>query len=845
MVRSSRFQARPLVSLMAVLLLIPVFGSIQISGRASPSTLAQDDAATPAVTGPKRIDLSAIVIDAADLPDGVRLMSEQYIPVDEIIQTVAGGSPDAAGALEESGLVGFYESTYSLPGSQLTVRSYAEEYEDEEGAATGFAILEDETGIYPDGAADDSDVPEVDGDDEEITTVRVDAGGGDRIQSIDATVRLGRIVAGAAVENVGGIDEPDPGMALDLIGVIADRLEDVLDGERVAGRDLTLPAALLQPTADEPVIIEGHLAPVEVLPDELDDVRDSVQGAFGRTVGLRFESAPSSPAVLFVNVFQATFTGPDAAGQALYALDDLTLPSLLPPPPDSFRQQATTAAISGVDSFAETWRAFLPGGPIDSSRLGFVLGSRLVIVEVAGGANLNAAHEAAVLIAEQQRDCLEDRAICASPLPVHEIQAIALIESKPIAAIEDADPDRQATFDAVWSEINDDYLYRTGRQFTLFPNYHELDWAAVREEYERTALEAETDEEFYRTVAAMVGELGDQHTSFLSPEDTGINSALFAGELYYAGIGVDLAGADLILQVFPGSPAEEAGLRRRDRIEAVNGAPLPFDDLVALNEVVESVNRLLARDQLPDDPGGPITLMVRSPGDDPREVDVERATGEAAIVPSGMRLPQDSGIGYLVVPDFVTPDLQERVIDILEEMLDDGDLDGLILDLRANPGGSVAILQTFLGLFVEGDVGTFYHRDGTLPEPIRIDRQEFASELDDVPLVVLTDDRMYSASEVGTAVLQSQGRATVVGVTSPGDVEVLLQSFYADRSSLFLVRGVFVLPGALVEGVGNIPDVPVLFDWTAYSFESDPQVLAGIEAIRSRDAGGDLGTSTR
>jgi carboxyl-terminal processing protease len=276
-------------------------------------------------------------------------------------------------------------------------------------------------------------------------------------------------------------------------------------------------------------------------------------------------------------------------------------------------------------------------------------------------------------------------------------------------------------------------------------------------------------------------------------------------------------------------------LQRRDRIEAVNGAPLPFDDLVALREVAHSVSRLLAREQLPDDPGGPITLTVRSPGEEPREVDVGRDTGEAPIVPSGMRLPQDSGIGYLLVPDFVTPDLQERVIDILEEMLDEGDLDGLILDLRANPGGSVGILQTFLGLFVEGNAGTFYHRDGRLPEPIRIDRQEFAAELEDVPLVVLTDNQMYSASEVATAILQSRERATVVGVTSPGDVEVLLQSFYDDGSSLFLVRSVFVLPGALVEGVGNIPDVPVLLNWTDYAFEDDPQILAGIETIRSGD----------
>ena len=138
-------------------------------------------APSPATPGSERLDLAAIVIDAADLPDGARLTSSSTSPVKELIQVVADGDPGLTRELEESGLVGYYESTYSLPGSQLTVRSYAEEYEDERGAATGFAILEDETG-YPDGAAEDTDVPGVEGEDEEITSVDFDAGGGYRVR---------------------------------------------------------------------------------------------------------------------------------------------------------------------------------------------------------------------------------------------------------------------------------------------------------------------------------------------------------------------------------------------------------------------------------------------------------------------------------------------------------------------------------------------------------------------------------------------------------------------------------------------------------------------------------------
>lgn len=827
--RPVRRLVRPHAVFAAVVVVALTFGGAQLSGRAAPPRAMTAQDATPETEDATALDLAAATLDAADLPEGARLTSERYIPRAE------QGVYLSAEEVEETGLIGFYESSYSLPDSQLTIRGYAEEYEDAAGAERGFALLEDESGL-PDGASQDRPVDGVEGDDEEVTTVDFDAGGGFRIQGVDATVRLGRTVAGVAMENYGGTEAPDADLVDDLIVTVAERLEAVSSGEDVAGRDVALPGALLTATEDEPLTIEGYLAPAEVVPDALGDARDAVVGAYGRTAGIRFANATETPPVLFVNLALVSFDDTAAAEQTLYALDGLTLPSVLPPPLDSFRQQATTPAISEVDAFAETWRAFLPGGPIDSVRLGFVLGERLAIVEVAGGATLNAAHDAAVLIAEAQRDCLLDGDVCGEALPVGDIQDLALNEAEPIAPVDGADADRQATFDAVWNEINDRYLYRTGRQNVLFPNYHELDWGAVRAEYERDALAADTDEEFYGIVAAMVDELGDQHTGFLSPEDTEINAALFAGELMYAGIGVDLAGADLILQVFPGSPAEEAGLQRRDRIEAVDGDPLPFDDLVALREVVEGVNRLLAPSQIPDDMGGPLTLTVRSPGEEPRDVEVERDTGDAPIVPSGMRLPRDEGIGYLVVPDFVAPDLQERVIEILDDMLAEGPLDGLVLDLRANPGGSVALLETFLGLFVEGDVGTFYSRDGQLPAPILVDAQPMRAELDDVPLVVLTDDRMYSASEVGTAVLQDQGRATVVGVTSPGDVEVLRQSFYEDGSSLYIVLGVFALPGSLVEGVGNIPDVPVLLDWTTYPFADDPQIQAGIETIRAGDA---------
>jgi C-terminal peptidase prc len=829
-----------------VLLVVALLAAPLLLGPAGPA--AGQDAGTPDVSVPAspaptpqvvdgRLDLAAMALDADDLPEGFVLQSESYTAGADWVNRAFPGNGEARQTISDAGLEWWYESTYGLPGTLLTIRTYVEQYADEEGARAGFEFLEDEAiQLSPNAPVEDFPIEGVESDQEELSVVDWEIVPGFYYRSIDATFRDGRVVAGVSFKSIGGTIPPERPVVEDLAIVLSVRVGEVLTGAAEGFADPTLAASLL-PAGAATVTEEGYLSGTEVVPSALPAVAERVESGYVRTVGLPFPNAADTPPVLFVNLAVVRFASAEDAHAALYSLDDLTIPSPLPRPGESFRQQGKVPNVEGADTVGAVRRALLPGGIVDSARVGFVRDNELALVDVAGAASLAAAEAAAADLANRQAACLVAGGSCATQLPAADLQASALVTAPEPAPV-DGPEERARVFDQVWRTIDDDYLYRTGRQGILFPNYHEVDWNAVRAEYEPQALVAASDEEFHRVVGEMVAELGDQHTGYLSPEDARADDALFAGEPVYVGIGALLAGGldpanpGLVLYVFPGSPADGAGLQRRDRVLAVDGEAIAGADDERQHELLDAVDTLTAPDQAPSDAGPPVTLTVRSPGEGPREIEIERAVGPAPIQPIVQRLESNPSIAYVLIIDFVTPDLNDQIVAGLEALLAEGPISGVILDVRANPGGALSVTQQVLGQFVSGQVGSYYSRDGTPPEAFNVEPGALYDELLGLPLVVLTDDRMYSASEVTTSILQNEGRATVVGVTSPGDVEVLIPFDFEDGSRLYLAVQLFDLPGRVVEGQGVIPDVPVLEDWTRYPFADDPQIAAAVGVIQ-------------
>jgi C-terminal peptidase prc len=360
---------------------------------------------------------------------------------------------------------------------------------------------------------------------------------------------------------------------------------------------------------------------------------------------------------------------------------------------------------------------------------------------------------------------------------------------------------RQRLFEEVWQTVDDHYLY---------DDFRGLDWDAVYTEFAGQVAAAESNAELYRLLSAMVSRLNDQHSRFLAPSDVVEENAINIGQETYVGVGViTVATSDgaLIQQVFPNSPAAQAGLRPRDRIIAIDGA-----DYVSSNDI-----RGLE--------GSQVRLTVVRPGSDARDVILTRRAVKGHISPTVYRMPGD--IGYLGITTLWVNDMTEQVSGALTDMVVERPLHGLIVDLRGNTGGWRDVLTGILSHFVRGEVGEFFDRQRTTPLVIR---ESSGPDLRGLPLVVLIDSNTASYAELLAGILQLEADAFVIGVNSSGNTETIYAYDLDAGARLWVAQEGFRLRnGVNLEGQGVQPDLLLDVDWTAYSQENDPQIL---EAVR-------------
>jgi carboxyl-terminal processing protease len=369
---------------------------------------------------------------------------------------------------------------------------------------------------------------------------------------------------------------------------------------------------------------------------------------------------------------------------------------------------------------------------------------------------------------------------------------------------------RVALFDGVWNAVNELYLD---------PDFNGVDWQAVGDEYSAYMLQTEDGYQVYALLEEMVALLEDPYTLFLSP--TFLQEEESSGQPY-GGIGALLdrsAAADdveglRILYVFEGSPAEEAGLRSRDRVIAVDGDPC-----VRIEDIRGPV-------------GTPVDLTVVSPGEEPREVTIERQSVAPVILPDAHRIGEDEAVGYVRPNTLAGEGAIAGATDALTGLLEDGPLEGLIVDLRTTSSGAPAVIASILGQFVEGEVGTLYARTGT--SPLTIERGDLAGQLAGVPVVVLVDESTEGPAEQLAAVLQDQGRGVVIGQQTSGRTQGAQSIDFPDGSAIqIVVYGLELSDGRRLEETGVVPDIEVDDDWLAYPESDDPFLLAALDALAS------------
>lgn len=322
--------------------------------------------------------------------------------------------------------------------------------------------------------------------------------------------------------------------------------------------------------------------------------------------------------------------------------------------------------------------------------------------------------------------------------------------------------------------------------------------------------------------AAMVDSLGDRWSYYIPADEYAaymeqMNNA-------YVGIGVtitvmeDNSGFE-IMEVTPGSSAEEAGLQVGDVIIAIEG------------QSTAGMTTTEGRDLVRGDEGTTVKLTLDRAGER-IELDVER---RKVMVPVATWQLLDGGIGLITIENFDARCAKETIAAI-EAVMAEG-ADKLIFDVRNNPGGYASELVDLLDYLLP---------EGPLFRTVDYTGRESVDSSDakclDVPMVVLVNGDSYSAAEFFAVALKEYDAAVVVGEQTVG--KGYFQQTYQmnDGSAVGLSVGEYFTPrGNNLAGVGITPDMIVsVDDETAMAIYynwlepmEDPQIQAAVEVLKN------------
>jgi carboxyl-terminal processing protease len=322
-------------------------------------------------------------------------------------------------------------------------------------------------------------------------------------------------------------------------------------------------------------------------------------------------------------------------------------------------------------------------------------------------------------------------------------------------------------------------------------------------------------------ISGMLAALGDQHTSYMDPQEfTDANAGL---EGSYEGIGayVDTSGEYLtVISPIKGSPAEAAGLRPGDKIIAIDG------------EDMTGIAPELARRSVLGPAGSTVALtIVREGEEEPLIFEITRAKIVVASVEHEML---ENGIGYVKLNTFgdtTSKDMRDALKDIMSNKPR-----GLILDMRNNGGGYLQTAVEVVSQFIpDGVVLIERYGDGSRDtyEAIR------GGLATDIPLVVLVNEGTASASEIVAGAIQDYERGKLVGMTTFGKGSVQIWSPLSDNQGAVRVTiAKWLTPKErTIHEIGLTPEFEVELTEEDFKADLDPQLDKAIEVLEQLISG--------
>ena len=293
-------------------------------------------------------------------------------------------------------------------------------------------------------------------------------------------------------------------------------------------------------------------------------------------------------------------------------------------------------------------------------------------------------------------------------------------------------------------------------------------------------------------IDGMVKSLGDPHSNYLSPKMYQSLKEQTQGS--FAGIGV-VMGMDNnkninIVAVMEDSPGQKAGLAEGDQIIAVDGTPVTE---MAFDEVATHVR---------GEPGTDVVLTIMRDGAQ-QDYTITRDNIKLKTVGHEML---DNNIGYIQIVSF-SEDTAQEFMDAYTDLQNQG-MQGLVLDLRNNPGGLLgACVDIAKNLVPKGDIVSIVDKDGN--------KEVYSSDLEQVqyPVAVLINKNSASASEILSGAIQDTKSGVIIGETSygKGSVQTILPMMDDDAVKLTIAK-YYTPSGRSIDGVGITPDIEVKLD---------------------------------
>jgi carboxyl-terminal processing protease len=286
----------------------------------------------------------------------------------------------------------------------------------------------------------------------------------------------------------------------------------------------------------------------------------------------------------------------------------------------------------------------------------------------------------------------------------------------------------------------------------------------------------------------------DPHSSYLDQEQYNELKVGTTGQ--FGGLGIEVGmenGFVKVISPIDDTPAQKAGIKAGDLIIRLDDKPVKG---MSLNDAVKSMR---------GEPGSPIVLtIVREGVEQPLKIKIVRDIIKVKSVKSRTL---EEGYGYVRITSFQSK-TGDNMVEAINELRKNGDLKGLVLDLRNNPGGVLNAAVSVSDAFI--DSGLVVYTDGRIEDS----KMKFNATPGDIlkgaPIVVLINAGSASASEIVAGALQDHKRAIIMGEKTfgKGSVQTILPTSNGGAVKLTTAR-YYTPSGRSIQAEGISPDVPI------------------------------------